>query len=135
MSKETTNLKLFQYDPETDIWDTTTFNIKQCLNDNWDKIDEEFGNTTSTINNIEKELLNYSSYASSKESNGVYTIVQYKRNDTVYMKSTLSNADSNGNYRTNTWQFYNEAGDTIIKTITWSITYDSDNKIVSKVVA
>jgi hypothetical protein len=39
MSKETTNLKLFQYDKETDNFDITTFNIKQCLNDNWDKLD------------------------------------------------------------------------------------------------
>ncbi len=37
MSIITDFLKLFKYDPETD--GASTFNIKQCLNDNWDKID------------------------------------------------------------------------------------------------
>lgn len=58
MSKETTNLKLFQYDPETDIWDTTTFNIKQCLNDNWDKIDSSVGKNTTDISNIVSNQFN-----------------------------------------------------------------------------
>ncbi|ENK1244710.1 hypothetical protein AB2063_002923 [Clostridium botulinum] len=46
MSKETENLKLFKYDSETDDFNTTTFNIKQCLNDNWDKIDSHLTDVT-----------------------------------------------------------------------------------------
>lgn len=58
MSKETTNLKLFQYDPETDNWDTTTFNIQQCLNNNWDKIDLSVGKNTTDISNIVSNQFN-----------------------------------------------------------------------------
>lgn len=39
MSKETKNLKLFQYDPATD--GDMTFNLDEGLNGNWDKLDEE----------------------------------------------------------------------------------------------
>lgn len=41
MSKTTKNLGLFQYDPDKD--GASTFNIKQALNDNWDKLDAEVG--------------------------------------------------------------------------------------------
>lgn len=42
MSKTTTNLKLFKYDPATD--GSLTFNIDEALNNNWDKIDEKVKN-------------------------------------------------------------------------------------------
>lgn len=42
MSKTTTNLKLFEYDPATD--GNLTFNIDEALNNNWDKIDEKVKN-------------------------------------------------------------------------------------------
>ena len=99
------------------------------LNDNTKALDAQMAEMT-------KQLDDYSSYASGKDANGIYTVLDYKRADsTLYMKSTLSNADVNGNYQTAIWQFYNEAGDTVIDTKTWTITYDADGGIVSKVVA
>ena len=87
------------------------------------------------VTKIEKSLANYNSYASSKDDNGVFTIVQYKRaNDTLYMKSTVSNPDADGNYQTNIWELYNDTGVTVTDTITWTITYDADGDILSKVV-
>lgn len=47
MSIITDFLKLFKYDPETD--GANTFNIKQCLNDNWDKIDAWASGIKTTI--------------------------------------------------------------------------------------
>lgn len=47
MSKETENLKLFKYDSETDDFNTTTFNVQQALNDNWDKIDSQMADITT----------------------------------------------------------------------------------------
>ncbi|KOY67808.1 hypothetical protein [Clostridium sporogenes] len=47
MSKETDYLKLFKYDKETDDFDTTTFNVQQALNNNWDKIDVEVAKKAS----------------------------------------------------------------------------------------
>jgi hypothetical protein len=74
-------------------------------------------------------------YASSKDANGIYTIVDYKRADGIlYMRSTLSNPDAKGNYQTDTWKFY-DAQANVILTKTWALTYDEDGNIVSKVVA
>lgn len=75
------------------------------------------------------------SYASGPDANGVYTVVDYKRADgTLYMKSTLSGGTS-PNYTTDTWQFYDATGTMIILTKTWTLTYDANGKITSKVVA
>lgn len=75
-------------------------------------------------------------YGSAIDANGLYTIISYKRADgTLYMKSTLSNPDASLNYQTDTWQFYNAAGTTIMLTKTWTISYDANGGIVSKVVA
>lgn len=85
---------------------------------------------------IEKELSNYNSYSSAKDDNGIFTVVEYKRADnTLYMKSTLSNPDAEGNYANITWEFYNTDGTEVIKTIVWNIAYDEDGDIVSKEVS
>ncbi len=88
----------------------------------------------TSIEEIEKKIENYNSYASSKDGNGIYTIVEYKdKSNQLYMKSTLSSPDSNGNYKYDTWQFYKSGS--VISTIKWTMTYDEDSNIVSKVVA
>jgi hypothetical protein len=92
-------------------------------------------NTNSSIDAINVKLSDYNAYASSVDANGIYTIMQYKRADgTLYMKSTLSGGTS-PNYTTDTWQFYDNLGTTVIATKTWTITYDANGKITSKVVA
>lgn len=92
-------------------------------------------NLGNNITEIEKKLKNYNSYGSAKDVYGIYTVVDYKRADgTLYMKSTLSNADINNNYQTDVWRFYNDAGSTVILTLTWTIMYDDDSGIISKVV-
>ncbi|WP_042352250.1 hypothetical protein [Bacillus massiliigorillae] len=87
----------------------------------------------------EKEYMPHDSGLSSFASNKVETVylsVDFKRADgSLYMKSTLSNPDGNGNYQTATWQFYNDAGTEIVLTKTWSFVYDPDGIIVDKVVA
>ncbi|NFL75373.1 hypothetical protein FDB81_06435 [Clostridium sporogenes] len=96
--------------------------------------DENKEQMNTSIEEIEKKIANYNSYASSKDSKGVYTIIEYKdKSGALYMKSTLSNADANGNYRTDTWQFYENGN--VINTIKWTLTYDSESNITSKVVA
>ena len=75
------------------------------------------------------------SYGSQKDDNGVYKVIEYYRpDDTLYMKSTLSNPNSDEHYQTMTWQYYNGAGTSIVRTLTWTITYDDDGGIISKVV-
>ena len=76
------------------------------------------------------------SYASNIDVNGIYTVVDFKRVDaTLYLKSTLSNTDASGNYQTVTWQFYATDGTTLNLTKTWTLTYNTDNLIITKVVA
>jgi hypothetical protein len=91
--------------------------------------------TEADITAIEVKLTDYNSYASAVDSNGVYTVVDYKRPDgTLYMKSTLSGGTS-PKYTTDTWKFYDALGTTIIATKIWTMTYDANDKITSKVVA
>ncbi|SFA69996.1 hypothetical protein [Clostridium frigidicarnis] len=54
MSKETTNLKLFQYDPVTDK--KMTFNIDTGLNENWEKIDADSKKKADDINSVKSSL-------------------------------------------------------------------------------
>jgi hypothetical protein len=70
---------------------------------------------------------------SSPDSNGIYTVVDYKRisNDTLYMKSTLSGGTS-PNYTTQRLQYYDSAGSVVIKTVTITRTYDSNGKVSSE---
>lgn len=78
-------------------------------------------------------LLN--STATNIDENGIYTVVTYKRQDgTLYMTSTLSNVNTDGNYLTCTIQEYNDVGTSITKTSVWTLTYDDKNKITTKVV-
>ncbi|WDU84194.1 hypothetical protein [Caloramator sp. Dgby_cultured_2] len=69
---------------------------------------------------------------SGKDSNGIYTQVDYKRKSTgkLYMRSVLSGGTS-PNYTTRTVTVYDENGTTVLKTLTYTITYDSDGNIVS----
>lgn len=95
--------------------------------------------TTQNINNIENKIkiltdegfLN--SYATDADVNGYYTVVTFKRNNsTIYLVSTLSNPDTNGYYQTCTWDFYDIDGTTITSTKTWTFTYDTNGKRVTK---
>lgn len=94
---------------------------KQNMNDNWDKIDEHLKNYTKEVDltSIDATL-------------GIYKIVKYKRGDaTLHMKATLSNPDVNGYYQTDTWQYYDAAGTTVIQTVTWTLVYDADGLVTS----
>ncbi|MBY6860843.1 hypothetical protein, partial [Clostridium botulinum] len=54
MSEETKHLKLFKYDKETDDFNTTTFNVQQALNNNWDKIDSKYEDTEKEITTLKE---------------------------------------------------------------------------------
>lgn len=72
-------------------------------------------------------------YDSGKKLNKV---VEHKRTDgTLQIKSTLSNPDAAGNYLTLTIQYYAANGTTITSTQTWTLTYNIDGIITSKVLS
>lgn len=50
-------INLFGYDPAKDDFETTTFNIKQALNDNWAHVKELFEEARSHIEGTEEALI------------------------------------------------------------------------------
>lgn len=70
---------------------------------------------------------------SSKDSNGIYTQVDYKREDgTLYMRSVLSGGVS-PQYATRIITIYDTDGITVLETITHTLTYDSDGNLISEI--
>ncbi len=83
---------------------------------------------------IPERLNDLNKYASKPDENGQYTLLEYKRADgTLFMKSTASNPDENLNYQMIIWEYFDATGTNKIKTQTWTLAYDEDNKIVSEV--
>ncbi len=84
-----------------------------------------------TLKNMQQKLSNYKS---SKDTNGIFSIVECKRKDgTIFRKQILSDPDTNGNYRKQTINFYDESGTKIIGTDVYVITYDTDGDVISEV--
>lgn len=75
-------------------------------------------------------------YITDRDANGYYTKVRFARTDgTTYLTSELSNPNLKGYYATITWNYYNESGTTVTQTKTWTITYDEDGNVTSKVIS
>lgn len=144
MSQETENIKLFKYDKETDDFNTTTFNIEKCLNDNWEKIDSYCEDTTKDINTLKsdhvtqhnqiEELMLKTSFMTCKRYNkhsGYYKDIRWYRTDkTLYAHSQLTGeTSSSGEFKPTTISvyFYNDSGTTVIKTNLMGIKRDPDS--------
>lgn len=71
---------------------------------------------------------------SGKDSEGIFTIVTYKRksDNTIFAKSVLSGGTS-PQYTTRTLTFYNADGITVKATKIYMLSYDSDGDLVSEV--
>lgn len=69
-----------------------------------------------------------------KDAAGIFTVTEYRRlDDTLFLRSTLSNPDARGNYQTNTEVYYKADGTTVDRTITITRTYDADGDWISEV--
>lgn len=88
------------------------------------------------INNRKVHESELNQYITDRDNNGYYTKVRFARtDDTTYLTSELSNPDLNGYYGTVTWKFYDELGNTVIETKVWTMTYDEDGNVTSKVIS
>ncbi|NFM25188.1 hypothetical protein FDB84_12255 [Clostridium sporogenes] len=144
MSKETENLKLFKYDSETDDFNTTTFNIKQCLNDNWDKIDLYLNNTQQQVNlkNEEQDtqinFLNFMSQVAghkrTSKVDGVFEVISYyDKSNKLLAKSTLSSKNTSGFYTLQTLLLYsNPNNTTVTNSYTFDLIYDSEGDLIER---
>lgn len=101
-----------------------------------DAINSSSVNRAATPNAVRKstEQASFSITKSNKDSNGVFTTVEYKRksNNTLAIKSVLSGGTS-PLYTTRTITYYALDGVTVEKTDTFSLSYDSDGILVSEV--
>ena len=88
----------------------------------------DLDNLSSRVNQLEQEnILNLSTIRLNKDSNDVYTEIQYKRVDgTLFMKSVLSGGTS-PQYTTRTVTYYGGDGTTVTSTTTYSIGYTGDD--------
>ncbi len=79
------------------------------------------------------EQTDFKVYKSGKDANGVFTTVEYKRqDDTLAVKSILSGGTS-PNYTTHTITYYGLNGTTAEKTTTRTLSYDADGDLLSEV--
>lgn len=76
----------------------------------------------------------FSIVKSNKDQEGIFTVVTYNRkaDNTKYCVSTLSGGVTPF-YTTRTEQFYNAAGTEVIKTNTYTLSYDADGELLSEV--
>lgn len=75
----------------------------------------------------------FSVYKSGKDENGIFTVVEYKRSDgKLYARSELSGGVS-PQYTTRTITYYDADGTTVLRTDTYSLTYDADGELISEV--
>jgi hypothetical protein len=92
-------------------------------------------------NKIENQLfltsnsLRLSVYWLNKDINGIFTEMDYKREDgTLFMKS-VSSGGTSPNYTTRTETYYDADGTTVLQTLTYTITYDLDGDPISEVIS
>lgn len=84
------------------------------------------------LDNIEMHKIPLSIYKSSKDSNGIFTKIEYKRTDgTLYMKEELSGGTS-PKYTTKTITFYDTYGTTVLLTRIYNLSYDEDGALISE---
>lgn len=118
------------------------------LNENMDILDQEIANITDEETGVEAKLTqhlddyanvkskayeDYNFSVTSYDEKGKPTQTQYKRpNNTLYLQVDASNADTNGNYQTVTEKYYDINGTTLLKTVTWTITFNADGVITAR---
>ncbi|MDO0876766.1 tail fiber protein [Anoxybacillus gonensis] len=91
--------------------------------------------TDSAPEAMQRNLERFSKYKSGKDSNGIYTTVEYKRADgTLFARSVLSGGTS-PQYTTRTITYYDTDGTTVIDTVTYNLIYDTDGNLKDEVLA
>jgi hypothetical protein len=99
-------------------------------------ISSTWGNSVQTQYDeamTETENRDYRVYKTNKDAEGIFTTVEYKRNDgTLAIRSVLSGGTT-PRYTTRTITYYAENGTTLQKTTTRTLTYDSDDVLISEV--
>lgn len=89
--------------------------------------------TDTAPEEMQRNLGVFNVYKSGKDNNGIYTIVEYKRtDDTLFARSVLSGGTS-PQYTTRTVTYYDTDGTTVLRTDTYTLTYDTDGDLINEV--
>jgi hypothetical protein len=89
--------------------------------------------TDSAPEAMQRNLGIFNVYKSGKDSNGIFTIVEYKRADgKLFARSVLSGGTS-PQYTTRTITYYGSDGTTVLKTDVYNLIYDTDGDLISEV--
>ncbi len=84
------------------------------------------------VNDLSTHGDTISTYRSGKDTNGIYTTIEYKRADTTLAKTSVLSGGTSPTYTTDTVIYYDVDGITILSTKVYALTY-SGYDLVSKV--
>lgn len=98
------------------------------------EIDAELDAMSAQIGNLSDKVDDLKTVKSSKDANGIFTTLTYRRksDDSLFATSILSGGTS-PNYTTRTVTYYEPEGLTVRETLTYTLTYDTDGVLVSEV--
>jgi hypothetical protein len=87
---------------------------------------------TGSLSKIEQN--SYETIKSNKDGNGIYTTVQQQRkSDGTLVRQSVLSGGTSPQYTTRTVTYYAADGATVVKTDTFTLTYDADGDLVSEV--
>lgn len=88
---------------------------------------------TNEVNAQLAESATYDFELKNKDINDIYVDFEERRADAnLFRKTTLSNADANGNYLTETQIRYDTDGTTVLYTDAFDLGYDVDGVLISR---
>jgi hypothetical protein len=113
---------------------TAKSNAVAAINEIKSKTDTNASSITTNGNRltvVENKTTSYNAYRTNKDTvKKIYKQVEYRRTDgSVYRRSIASNPDGSGNYQTITIQEFAADGVTVVRTETWTMTYDADGDV------
>jgi hypothetical protein len=132
------NTKKTEYQQDWDDWFSSIQNSSYETPDGAQhKANQAESNAKAYIDSapepMQRNLGIFNVYKSGKDANGIYTIVEYKRADgTLYARSVLSGGVS-PQYTTRTITYYAADGTTVLRTDTYTFTFDADGDLISEV--
>lgn len=103
-----------------------------------DKVDIADAGNRFVATNVESALQEVREpiriYKSGKDANGIFTTLEYRRkgDGTLAAKSVLSGGTS-PLYTTRTETYYAANGTTLMRTVTFTLSYDADGVLISEV--
>jgi len=69
-----------------------------------------------------------------KDSEGIWTLLEWKRADGTLFKTSELTGGTSPNYTTRTVKFYDKNGSTLLQTIVYTLSYDVDDELESEVI-